>query len=208
MTDRNVQFPNRFEIVPVPGTTNIFDVNPAPGTVYENGTFWNKQNVLKDATAALYGKGPAAVPDEIFAAIFAKFSPLLADSVVVGNYRGTGEAANITPTDETVVTNSTSWQNIIVGFKPKGALLMPRTGDIYSHANISGGSFNQLGGIFSVGNPIKNTVKGVDLIGAEITSTGFRVRNIVGTYKTASYYYTYRTTCNSDSLDYQWIAFK
>lgn len=69
MTDRNVQFPNRFEIVPVPGTTNIFDVTPAPGAVYEDGTFWNKQNVLKDATAALYGKSGNAVPDEIFAAI-------------------------------------------------------------------------------------------------------------------------------------------
>lgn len=67
MTDRNVQFPNRFQLVPVPGTTNIFDLTPAPGTVYENGTFWNKQNVLQDDTAALYSGLPEnPTPDDVF----------------------------------------------------------------------------------------------------------------------------------------------
>lgn len=96
MKDRNVQFPNRFEIVAVPGTTNIFDVTPAPGEVYEEGTFWNKQNVLQDATAALYGKGSNASPDEIFAAI----KPLISaaqntadgkTNSFFGKYTGTGK---------------------------------------------------------------------------------------------------------------------
>lgn len=95
MTDRNVQFPNRFEIVPVPGTTNIFDVLPAPGTVYAEGTFWNKQNVLKDATAALYGKGSNASPDEIFAAARALITAAQNTAnakprIETGNYTGDG----------------------------------------------------------------------------------------------------------------------
>lgn len=103
MKDRNVQFPNRFEIVAVPGTTNIFEVNPAPGKVYEEGTFWSKANVLKDATAARYGKGDDASPDDIFAAI----RPLIqaAQSTADGkakiqevSYTGTGTHGEANPT--------------------------------------------------------------------------------------------------------------
>ena len=102
MKDRNVQFPNRFEIVPVPGTTNIFDVTPAPGAVYEEGTFWNKQNVLKDATAALYGKTAAAVPDEIFAAIrplitAAQNTANTKSRIESGYYTGTGSGGANSP---------------------------------------------------------------------------------------------------------------
>lgn len=94
MKDRNVQFPNRFEIVAVPGTTNIFEVTPAPGEVYEEGTFWNKSNVLKDATAALYGKGSSASPDDIFANIPQFIADAISDraKISTGQYTGTGPA--------------------------------------------------------------------------------------------------------------------
>lgn len=133
MKDRNVQFPNRFEIVPVPGTTNIFDVTPAPGAVYEEGTFWNKQNVLKDATAALYGKTAAAVPDEIFAAIKSLISNVDKKiKIASGSYTSTGNDGQI----------------ITTGFRPKMFISMPRerflNGDKYRYGfTLSVGSIVQ-----------------------------------------------------------------
>lgn len=69
MRDYDVQFPNRFRLVRVPGTDDIFDLEPVPGEVYAYGDPLNKNTFLKDATAALYGKGPDALPDEILAFI-------------------------------------------------------------------------------------------------------------------------------------------
>lgn len=39
--DRAVEFPNRYKMVKVPGTDDIFDMIPAPGEISEEGTFWN-----------------------------------------------------------------------------------------------------------------------------------------------------------------------
>ncbi|WP_298030308.1 hypothetical protein, partial [uncultured Dysosmobacter sp.] len=69
MKDRQVQFPSRYRLVKVPGTDDIFDLTPAPGAVDEEGTLVNKSTLLKDATAALYGLGTEAVPDEVLAAL-------------------------------------------------------------------------------------------------------------------------------------------
>lgn len=66
MTDRNVQFPNRYQLTKVAGTDDIYDLTPAPGTITEEGTSINKATLLQDATAALYGLGTDAVPDEVF----------------------------------------------------------------------------------------------------------------------------------------------
>ena len=67
MTDRNVQFPNRYRLVKIPGTDDVFDVIPAPGEVFEEGDFLNKNSLLKDTTADLYGLGADALPDEVLA---------------------------------------------------------------------------------------------------------------------------------------------
>lgn len=67
MTDRNVQHPKRYQMVPVQGTTDIVDLTPAPGEIYAEGTLINKATLLKDATAALFGLGTDAVPDDVFA---------------------------------------------------------------------------------------------------------------------------------------------
>lgn len=67
MTDRNVQYPKRYQMVPVQGTTDIVDLTPAPGEVYDEGTMINKATLLKDTTAALFGLGTDAVPDDVFA---------------------------------------------------------------------------------------------------------------------------------------------
>lgn len=100
MKDRNVQYPYRFHVRPVPGTDDICEIIPAPGTVYEDGTFWNKQNVLQDAVAALYGKGPAATPNDIFAEIGPVLNKISEDIPSKGNFQygeyiGTGTQQNL-----------------------------------------------------------------------------------------------------------------
>lgn len=63
MKDRVVQYPGRYKLTPVSGDT--YDLTPQPGVVTEVGTDLNKATLLKDTTAALYGLGPEAVPDEV-----------------------------------------------------------------------------------------------------------------------------------------------
>ena len=61
------------------------DLGPLnPAGVQTMGTLLNKGNLLKDATAALYGLGAEAVPDEIFAYI----QPILAAAKLSGDSRG------------------------------------------------------------------------------------------------------------------------
>ncbi len=55
MRDRVVQFPHRYQLVPVDGEMNVYDFVPVPGTVTEEGTPINKANMLSDETATLYG---------------------------------------------------------------------------------------------------------------------------------------------------------
>lgn len=73
MTDRNVQYPTRYKLTKVDGTDDIYDMEPAPGTVTEEGTLLNKNTLLKDATASLYEippeQFPGVVPDDVFVAI-------------------------------------------------------------------------------------------------------------------------------------------
>ena len=63
------------------------------------GTSLSKANLLKDATAALYGKTAAAVPDDIFAAIrplitTAQNTANSAPKIELVSYSGTGTSTN------------------------------------------------------------------------------------------------------------------
>lgn len=66
MKDRNVEFPNRYHLTKVAGTDDIYDLTPAPGAVFDEGTFINKTTVLQDVTASLFGLNAYAVPDDLF----------------------------------------------------------------------------------------------------------------------------------------------
>lgn len=65
MDDRNVQFPTRYRMIKVPGTDDIFDMIPAPGTVYNEGTPINKANLLTDAVTNLIGLTGDVVPNDM-----------------------------------------------------------------------------------------------------------------------------------------------
>ena len=64
MQDRVPLYPGRVTLTPVSGQANTFDLVRADQPTQE-GTPLNKANLLKDTTAALFGKTNAAVPDDI-----------------------------------------------------------------------------------------------------------------------------------------------
>ena len=64
MKDRIPTYPGRVKLTPVSGKENTYDMVRADEPTQE-GTPLNKASLLKDATAALYGKGADAVPDDI-----------------------------------------------------------------------------------------------------------------------------------------------
>lgn len=64
MKDRVPLYPGRVKLVPVAGQSNVYDMERADAPT-EAGTPLNKASLLKDATAAMYGLGAAAVPDDI-----------------------------------------------------------------------------------------------------------------------------------------------
>lgn len=64
MNDRIPLYPGRVKMTPVAGQANTYDMVRADDPT-QAGTPLNKASLLKDATAALYGKTNAAVPDDI-----------------------------------------------------------------------------------------------------------------------------------------------
>lgn len=65
MQDRVSLYPGRVKLVPVAGQENTYDMVRADSPMQE-GTPLNKDTLLKDATAALFGLGSDAVPDDMF----------------------------------------------------------------------------------------------------------------------------------------------
>lgn len=68
MKDRIPLYPGRVKLNPVSGQANTFDLTRADQPTQE-GTPLNKASLLKDATAALFGLGTGAVPDDVLAAL-------------------------------------------------------------------------------------------------------------------------------------------
>lgn len=64
MQDREPTYPGRVTLTPVYGLANTYDMERADRPLQE-GTPLNKASLLKDATAALFGKPNTAVPDDI-----------------------------------------------------------------------------------------------------------------------------------------------
>lgn len=64
MQDRVPLYPGRVTLTPVSGQANTYDLTRADQPTQE-GTPLNKASLLKDTTAALFGKSNTAVPDDI-----------------------------------------------------------------------------------------------------------------------------------------------
>ena len=66
MNDRIPLYPGRVKMTPVAGQANTYDMVRADDPT-QAGTPMNKATFLKDATAALFGLGTGAVPDDVLA---------------------------------------------------------------------------------------------------------------------------------------------
>ena len=66
MDDRVSLYPGRVTMTPVAGQVNTYDMVRADDPT-QAGTPLNKATLLKDATAALFGLGASAVPDDVLA---------------------------------------------------------------------------------------------------------------------------------------------
>lgn len=77
MQDRVPLYPGRVTLTPVAGQENTFDMARADQPTQE-GTPLNKATLLKDATAAKFGKDASAVPDDVL--------DVLSKSVLEGTY--------------------------------------------------------------------------------------------------------------------------
>lgn len=91
MTDRNVEHPNRYQLVAVAGEPSQFDLVPVPGTVMAEGTNLTKLTLLQDSTATALGLDPGDDPtlDNAFnnlAVLKGTSSPPPGTDGVVGQY--------------------------------------------------------------------------------------------------------------------------
>ena len=80
MQDRVSLHPGRVKLMPVAGQENTYDMVRADSPTQE-GTPLNKDTLLKDATAALFGLGADAVPDGVFVALTECFAQILVTTI-------------------------------------------------------------------------------------------------------------------------------
>ena len=102
MQDRTPLYPGRVKLTPVSGQANVYDMVRADQPT-QAGTPLNKATLLSDSTAALFGLGTDAVPDDVLAKARSLITTAqnTADSVnskieiATGRYTGTGSSKNI-----------------------------------------------------------------------------------------------------------------
>lgn len=116
MQDRIPLYPGRVMLTPVPGQENTFDMVRADSPTQE-GTPLNKANILKDATAAMFGLGSDAVPDDVLVWIgnynqhwWKRLDPVVHDYYsYVSSTLGESYVSTIKPTVESPVSISSSY---------------------------------------------------------------------------------------------------
>ncbi len=101
MQDRVPLYPGRVKLNPVSGQANTFDLVRADQPTQE-GTPLNKANLLKDATAELYGLPNTAVPDDVLSKIKTLIDSANANAntkarIATGSYTGTGTHGSSNP---------------------------------------------------------------------------------------------------------------
>lgn len=124
MKDRSVEYPNRYRMTLVPGTTDIYEMTPVPGEVSEEGTLMSKANILDDNSEMdIWGTLGDRTPNDAFSFIgkslvahdkdIANLAETLEGKIVTGTYTGDGAASRtislgVTPKAVLVVGLGTS----------------------------------------------------------------------------------------------------
>ena len=119
MQDRVPLYPGRVTLTPVAGQANTYDLVRADQPTQE-GTPLNKATLLKDATAAKFGKDTGAVPDEVLDVL--SKSVLEGTYPVVDVYAGQDWKAGIVSGTEDLraITNITYFVNNVFVVPPSG----------------------------------------------------------------------------------------
>lgn len=85
MKDRVVEFPNRYRMLPVDGESNVFDLEAVPGTITQEGTFLNANNLLKATTEQAMGLPEDSTVNDAFFSIHTNKAraPVVAENVQI-----------------------------------------------------------------------------------------------------------------------------
>lgn len=143
MQDRVPLYPGRVTLTPVSGQANTFDLVRADQPAQE-GTPLNKASLLKDATAAAFGLGTDAVPDDALT-ILSRFQSNLGNEYIWAKIN-----REIKDTyDETVYTDSST-----PFMQPSGPTTYTMSyGDSYTVNKNGSVTFTGETGSFSLGSP-------------------------------------------------------
>lgn len=119
MKDRQPTRPGRVKITPEEGDA-YYAVMEMADEPTEAGTPPTKVNLLKDSTAAMFGRGSDMVPDEAFALLKTLHDDLALDvsarpkGIAIGSYVGNGNYGSGSPT---VLSFNFPPQLVVVGIK-------------------------------------------------------------------------------------------
>lgn len=110
MKDRVPTHPGRVQLIPVPGSENLYDMNRADEPI-EAGTPLNKATLLRDETAVALGLNPDSDPtvDDAFQAAAAKKSRPIEASVLAARWD------SVTHQNTVSVTGLKATDNFYVG---------------------------------------------------------------------------------------------
>lgn len=95
MTDEIVQYPNRYQMVPVAGTTDQFDFVRVRGAVTAEGDDLNKANLLPDSICSALGIPTTSLPKDALAALNTLASGRA--KITTSSYTGTGINGSASP---------------------------------------------------------------------------------------------------------------
>lgn len=129
MKDRSVEYPNRYRMTLVPGTTDIYEMTPVPGEVYEEGTLMSKGNILDDNSEMdIWGTIGDRTPNDAFSFIGKSLSEHDED---IANLAATLEGKIVTG----IYTATGSEKTVNLGFRPKAVLVVSYNKSIPSGTN-------------------------------------------------------------------------
>lgn len=202
MYDRIARYPGRILIAPENGGEPFYATLTLADEPAVEGTKLNKENMLTDSVAALYGLPNTAVPNDVLSRLG---NAAFISGNILTNTRGEPISLNtsIIPGIESVghvsgayTGNGNRSQTIILGFKPIAVLTLAQgTGlDIYRGS----GAHSIAGGLAVIGHYASGGSTNATV--AAISDYGFIVYFTQGAYSSSS--------ANTEGVVYNYIAFK
>lgn len=179
MKDRVSTYPGRVRMTPVSGQTNVYTMERADQPS-QAGTPINKDTLLKDATAALFGLTSSAVPDDVFAEIAANRA-----KVAYGSYAGTGQYGSSHPV------------TLVLPFEPKFIVVLSGSSNYFGPQSGSSGYYSSW---FMATRGVSKVYVGY---------AGYTEVNLTWSGNNVSWYTSSASPgsqCDASGVTYYWIA--